>query len=127
MPALVAAVALLVMLGASNPSPVRAADRDAIPHDFALRAQYYPALPGASGFDIPGGGRWHPWTMTLTADGRAHQESDRTVPGKRRIIRRSVRVPPRNVQGLVAEVRRANFFVLRSEERRVGKECRSRW
>jgi hypothetical protein len=110
--ALVAAVALLVVLGSSSLSPVMAADRDAIPPDFALRAQYYPALPSAPGFDIPGGRRWHPWTMTLTADGRAHQESDRTVPGKRRIIRKSVRVAPRNVEGLVAEVRRANFFVL---------------
>jgi hypothetical protein len=115
MPALVAAVALLVMLGSSSLSPVRAADREAIPPDFVLRAQYYPALPGAPGFDIPGGRRWHPWTMTLTADGRVHQESDRTVPGKRRIIRKSVRVAPRNVGALVAEVRRANFFVLAPE------------
>ena len=115
MPALVAAVALLVMLGSSSLSPVMAAGRDAIPPDLALRAQYYPALPGSPSFDIPGGRRWHPWTMTLTADGRAHQESDRTVPGKRRIIRKSVRVASRSVEGLVAEVRRANFFFLMPE------------
>src|SRR5260370_13422867 len=112
MPGFVAAVALLVMLGSSRLSPVRAADREAIPPDFVLRAQYYPALPGAPGFDVPGGRRWYPWTMTLTADGRARQESDRTVPGKRRIIRESVRVAPRNGKGVVAEVPRAIFFRL---------------
>src|SRR3981189_2016347 len=112
MPALVAAVALLVMLGASNPSPVRAADRDAIPHDFALRAQYYPALPGASGVDILCSRFSDTSTLKVTADGRAHQESDRTVPGKRLISRMSVRVPPRKEQGIGAEVRRANFFAL---------------
>ncbi len=115
MPALVAAVALLVMLGSSSLSPVMAAGRDAIPPDLALRAQYYPALPGAPSFEIPGGRRWHPWTMTLTADGRAHQESDRTVPGKRKIIRKSVRVARQDVEALVAEVRRANFFFLAPE------------
>ena len=115
MPALVAAVAMLVMLGSSGVSPVMAAGGEAIPPDFALRAQYYPALPNAPSFEIPGGRRWYPWTMTLGADGRAELESDRTVPGKRRVIRKSVRVAPRNVMGLVAEVRRANFFVLGPE------------
>src|SRR5205814_9792185 len=111
MPALVAVVALLVMLGSSSLSPVVAAGRDAIPPDLALRAQYYPALPGSPSFDIPGGRRWHPWTMTLTADGRAHQESDRTVPGKRTLIRQPVRAARPNAAARVPEVRRANLVV----------------
>jgi hypothetical protein len=115
MPALVAAVAMLVMLGSSGLSPVMATGGEAIPPDFALRAQYYPALPSAPSFEIPGGRRWYPWTMTLGADGRAELESDRTVPGKRRIIRKSGRVPRHNVGALVAAIRRANFFVLAPE------------
>jgi hypothetical protein len=106
---LIAALAVLLVLGAWSVSPAIAADHDAIPHDFRLRAEYYPALPHLDTARAP---RWYPWTLTLTADGRAHQESNRTVPGKRAIVRRSVRVAPGDLQRLVAEIRRSSFYFL---------------
>ena len=112
MPGLRIAVAVCVMLASASLSTAVAGERDAIPPDFSLRAEYYPPLPHS---DIPGVKRWHPWTMSLTADGRAEQESSRTVPGKRKIVRKRVRVSPRDVQRLVAEVRRSNFYLLAPE------------
>src|SRR2546422_9904814 len=112
MPGLRIAVAVCVMLASASLSTAVAGERDAIPPDFSLRAEYYPPLPHS---DIPGVKRWHPWTMSLTADGRAEQESSRTVPGKRKIVRKRVRVSPRDVQRLVAEARGSNFYLLAPE------------
>jgi len=110
-----AAVAMFVVLGSSSIPPVVAADRDPIPADFSLRAEYYPVTPSAASLDAPLAPRWHPWTLTLTADGRARQESNRTVPGKKSVIRRSSRVSPGDLQRLVMEVRRSNFHLLAPE------------
>jgi hypothetical protein len=105
------AVSVLLMLVMAS-APAAGAERDAVPSDFSLRAEYYPALPHLAG---PGTPRWYPWTLTLTADGRAELESNRTVPGKKKIIRHTVRVARREVARLVAEVRRANFHALAPE------------
>ncbi|HEV8584248.1 MAG TPA: hypothetical protein VGT02_04680 [Methylomirabilota bacterium] len=114
---LCAAVAMAaVLVGSSAPL---AAERAAVPPDFSLRAEYYPPIPNAPswapGAEPPGLKRWHPWTLTLGADGRAEQESNRTVPGKKKIVRKSVRVSSRDLQRLVTEVRRANFYLLAPE------------
>ena len=54
------------------------------------------------------------------ADGRA-VFVPRTAPGERVRLRDGVRLHKTFARGELAEV------VARSEERRVGKECRSRW
>src|SRR5687768_18285289 len=63
-------------------------------------------------------------TCALPISGVAQREwgSPAAAVGKR--MRRSVREPWIEVIGVVDDVRHDG---LRSEERRVGKECRSRW
>jgi len=101
------AIALLLAL-----APAVAAAGTPIPPDFSLRAEYYPALSSAG---APGGRDAYPWTMLVTADGRAHQESNRTVPGRREILQRSVTVSRQGLEALVAETRRAKFHALAPE------------
>ena len=102
----VAIVALLALV------PAVAAAGSAIPSDFSLRAEYYPPLGDA---DRPPSRGTYPWTMLLTGDGRAHQESNRTVPSRRKILQRSLTVSRQGLQALVADVRRANFHALAPE------------
>jgi hypothetical protein len=102
----VAIVTLLALV------PAVAAAGSAIPPDFSLRAEYYPPLGDADRAPSRGA---YPWTMVLTADGRAQQESNRTVPSKRKIVQRSVTVSRQALQALVADVRRANFQALAPE------------
>jgi hypothetical protein len=100
----VAAAALLVsFLGAPG------ADAATIPRDFTLIAEYYPALP-----ELEGGGwermSWHRWTLTVTADGKALQETQRSGRGSvKGIRRRFVRLRQRDVARLVRTVRTAGF------------------
>jgi hypothetical protein len=102
----VAIIALLALV------PAVAAAGTAIPPDFSLRAEYYPPLGDA---DRPPSRGAYPWTMVLNADGRAYQESNRTVPSRRTIVQRSVTVSRQGLQALVADVRRANFQALAPE------------
>ena len=98
------------MLGASA-----AMGTDAIPRDFRLTAEYYPALP-AFGMEGSAPREWHRWTLTVSADGKAVQEVQRSDRGSPKGIRtRSVKIPRRELEQLVAVVRASNFHALAPE------------
>jgi hypothetical protein len=108
-----AVVAICVSLALLGASAVMGAD--AIPRDFRLTAEYYPALP-AFGADGSATREWHRWTLTVGADGKAVQEVQRSARGSLTgIRRRSVKVPRRDLEELVAVVRASNFQFLAPE------------
>src|SRR5438094_13927 len=95
----------------STPSSGLRAD-DAVPRDFRLTAEYYPALPHL-GVDISGLPQWSRWTLTVTADGKALQETQRSPRGSPKgITRRSVRLTRRDLERLVTIVRASNFYLM---------------
>jgi hypothetical protein len=108
-----AVLALGASLALLSASAVMGAD--AIPRDFRLTAEYYPALP-AFGADGSAPREWHRWTLTVGADGKAVQEVQRSGRGSPKGIRtRSVKVPRRELEQLVAVVRASNFHFLAPE------------
>jgi hypothetical protein len=102
--ALVAAAAIAAWLLAA---PAAGAER--VPRDFTLIAEYYPALPELES-DTWGRMPWHRWTLTVTADGRALQETQRSGRGSVKGLRqRFVRLRQRDVARLVTTIRTAGF------------------
>jgi hypothetical protein len=86
-----------------------------IPRDFRLTAEYYPPLP-AAGVDGRTAREWHRWTLTVTAAGRAVQETQRSPRGSvKGLHTKSVRLGRRDVARLVATVRASNFHGLAAE------------
>ncbi len=86
-----------------------AAAADTVPRDFTLTAEYYPALPDLER-DRWDRMTWHRWTLTVTADGKALQETQRSGRGSvKGIHRRFVKLRQRDVARLVTTVRTAGF------------------
>src|SRR5256712_5102915 len=104
-------VATSVMLAVLSASSGLRAD-DAVPRDFRLTAEYYPALSHL-GVDISGLPQWNRWTLPVTADGQALQETQRRPHGSpERITRRSVRLTRRDLERLGPLVRAFDFYFM---------------
>src|SRR3989449_9752563 len=99
---------MLAVLSAS--SGLRA--DDAVRRDLSRTAEYSPALPHL-GVDTSGRPQWNRWTLTVTADGKALQETQRSPRGSPKgITRRSVRLTRRDLERLVTIVRASNFYFM---------------
>jgi hypothetical protein len=86
-----------------------AAGAERVPRDFTLIAEYYPALPDLER-DHWDRMSWHRWTLTVTADGKALQETQRSGRGSVKGLRqRFVRLRQRDVARLVTTIRTAGF------------------
>jgi hypothetical protein len=107
-------VAASVVLAVLSASPGLTAG-DTIPRDFRLTAEYYPPLPNF-GADGPGVEPWHRWMLTVTAEGKALQESQRSARGSTKGLRtRSVRLARRDLERLVTTVRASNFHLMAAD------------
>src|SRR5438876_727640 len=65
------------------------------------------------GVDISGLPQWNRWTLTVTSDGKALQETQRSPRGSPKgITRRSVRLTRGDLERLVTTVRASNFYFM---------------
>src|SRR2546425_11499468 len=72
--------------------------------------------------------------LTAKIQARAFQDTSHLLPDQRRVDTRRSMLQPRSKRLVAQQIRaglsvfgRNQFPIQRSEERRVGKECRSRW
>src|SRR3712207_9364882 len=69
---------------------------------------------------------WRDWSSDVCSSDLHGSGKERVVMASERVVKRNrgiVRAGVRPVESLEGRV----LFAVRSEERRVGKECRSRW
>ncbi len=108
-------VFIFVVFGCLNSSVGTAAEGDLVPKDFRLAAEFYPPpVPRrAEGYPAATPWKpWYPWTVTITANGRAMQETDLSVGDKNRITKKSFRLSQQDLKQLVRAVQRSRFYLL---------------
>jgi hypothetical protein len=113
-------VFMFLALGCLSSSTGIAAEGDKIPSDFRLAAEFYPSyVPRrAEGYPAPTPWKpWYPWTVTITANGRALQETDVSVDDENKLIRKSFRLTRQDLAQLVRAVQDSRFYLLATEYR----------
>jgi hypothetical protein len=113
-------VFMFLALGCLSSSTGIAAEGDKIPSDFRLAAEFYPSyVPRrAEGYPAPTPWKpWYPWTVTITANGRALQETDVSVDDENKLIRKSFRLTRQDLAQLVRAVQDSRFYFLATEYR----------
>jgi hypothetical protein len=89
---------------------IASAEGDKIPNDFRLAAEYYPP-PFPRYLPVPWK-PWYPWTVTITANGRAVQETDLSLGDEKRIAKKSFRLTRQDLTQLVRVVQKSGFSLL---------------
>lgn len=101
-----------VILGCLGFARGAAANKDEIPNDFKLTAEYYvPYEPIPENYPSPLK-RWYPWRVTITADGKAAQETDMSVGTKKHIMKKVFVLTQQELKRLIDDIQSAKFYLL---------------